>query len=65
MRSFPLPLKTADDMLELENKLEEDDGVHAFLVSAITAYCTLVEISWGRWYSVCFLHAYTGGGLEI
>ena len=48
MRSFPLPLKTADDMLELEKKLEEDDGVHAFVVSAIRAYCTLVEISWGR-----------------
>ena len=48
MRSFPLPLKTADDMLELEKKLEEDDGVHAFLVSAITAYCR-DGLKWSPW----------------
>ena len=36
MRSFPLPLKTTDDLIQLEKKLEEDNAAHFFLVSGIT-----------------------------
>ena len=41
MRSFPLPLKTADDVIELEKKLEEDNAAHFFLVSGIRHFYTV------------------------